>query len=135
MYQSRNYHKSSSKIIKVICRVESCKKEMTRQSYREHLRDVHPKENFKDLRVFGEQSMATFLSSMPLPRAKKPRQRAPGDISATGSGTGSVEDEGDREGGGIDDVLTDREVDVDENANEDEEQNFEEQAGREGGIG
>ena len=76
------YHKSSSKIIKVVCRVESCKKEMTKQSYREHLRNVHPMENFKDLRVFGEQSMTSFLSSMP--KAKKARQRAPGDISATG---------------------------------------------------
>ena len=107
MYQSQNYHKSSSKIIKVICRVESCKKEMTRQSYREHLRDVHPKENFKDQRVYGEQSMATFLSSMP--RAKRPRQRAPGDISAIGPG--SVQDDGGSEGGGIDNVLSDREMD------------------------
>jgi hypothetical protein len=85
MYQSKNYHKSASKIIKVICRVESCRKEMNRQSYREHLRDVHPKENSKDLRVYGEQSMATFLSSMP--RAKRPRQRAPGDISSIGPGS------------------------------------------------
>ena len=97
---------------------------MNRQSYREHLRDVHPKENSKDLRVYGEQSMATFLSSMP--RAKRPRQRAPGDISSIGPGSAQ------EDGVGIDQVLSNREMD--ENANEDVEQNFEVQTGREEGV-
>ena len=52
MSHTTSYHKSENRKIKVLCRI--CKQGVTGQNYGRHLKEVHPEEDSKDLRVFGQ---------------------------------------------------------------------------------
>ena len=54
-------YKSKSKIWKITSRVETCKLILSEQSYKDHLKTVHPREDSKDRREYG----------MPLTRRRK----------------------------------------------------------------
>jgi hypothetical protein len=57
-----NRQTDTPKILKVTCRVPECKKVLLKQNYRDHLHDVHPDEDHRDLRVCGERGIFDFLT-------------------------------------------------------------------------
>jgi hypothetical protein len=89
-------HTSSTKVKKIVCRVESCKRKMTEQSYREHLIRIHPEEDSNDRRPYGVKTMTEMLALMSGGRVRNPgASRAPGP----GAGSSRVEVEGDGDSG------------------------------------
>ena len=68
-------HVSISKIRRVKCRV--CRAEMNQQSYRDHLKAKHPKENPEDWGSFGQQKLVSMWGS-----------RGGGDGGGGGGGVG-----------------------------------------------
>jgi hypothetical protein len=58
-------HTSISKTQQITCGIEECQMTMNRQSYREHIINVHPNKNPLDMKVYGEK---TFVETMALSR-------------------------------------------------------------------
>ena len=92
MASKRKYVKSSSKTIKITCRVEECQLQMNRQSYKDHLVRIHPKVDSNDLREYNDRllSINSWLTrssgSSSLPRGNL--RRGPGDNAASGRAPG-----------------------------------------------
>ena len=59
---SSQKHTSISKTQQIICRVEECLLKMNKQSYREYIMNVHPKENPLDLKVYGQKTFAETMA-------------------------------------------------------------------------
>jgi hypothetical protein len=92
---STAYHKSKNKLIKITCRVESCKAQILQQNYRVHIREKHPEEDEKDLRVYGQHRLQFGLPGRDRDR---PGKSGDGDLVG-GEGGGQAGGEGGQAGG------------------------------------
>ena len=95
-------HKSSSKVKKVQCRVDSCKQFIVEQGYSRHLKTAHKKENYKDLRSYGEKQFSwgkkTALNDADLPPelVTQPKEVVVGnEVEEGGDGTDEDDDNDD----------------------------------------
>ena len=73
-------HISISKTKQIICRIEECQMIMNRQSYREHIINVHPNKNPRDLKVYGEKTFAETMALLRGATVTRGRLRGPGGI-------------------------------------------------------
>ena len=93
----KKYARSSNKEETVICRVEDCQEQVVRQNYARHLSRLHPQENSRDLRPYGQTQLSSFLVTRPCPPPAHDRAGRAGDGregEEAKSGEAEVEEEG-----------------------------------------
>ena len=66
----------------MICRVEECQEQVIRQNYARHISRLHPGENSRDLRPYGQPQLPFFVTRpRPPPPPAHDRAGRDGDVS------------------------------------------------------